>query len=105
MDVSWWQAALFALDFLIKLVMIGVVPGGRKPSSANAWLLLILFVPVIGLPLFLLMGSRIASRRRHRIQVEAKEAVDNIHTDIPDEPGSLSGEASSIVRLNRTLTG
>ncbi|WP_276908930.1 phospholipase D-like domain-containing protein [Corynebacterium riegelii] len=105
MDVSWWQAALFVLDFAIKLVMIGVVPGGRKPSSANAWLLLILFVPVIGLPLFLLMGSRIASRRRHRIQVEAKEAVDNIHTDIPDEPGSLSGEASSIVRLNRTLTG
>ncbi|AKV59646.1 phospholipase D-like domain-containing protein [Corynebacterium riegelii] len=105
MDVSWWQAALFVLDFAIKLVMIGIVPGGRKPSSANAWLLLILFVPVIGLPLFLLMGSRIASRRRHRIQVEAKEAVDNIHTDIPDEPGSLSGEASSIVRLNRTLTG
>ncbi|WP_311357056.1 phospholipase D-like domain-containing protein [Corynebacterium riegelii] len=105
MDVSWWQAALFVLDFAIKLVMIGIVPGGRKPSSANAWLLLILFVPVVGLPLFLLMGSRIASRRRHRIQVEAKEAVDNIHTDIPDEPGSLSGEASSIVRLNRTLTG
>ena len=105
MDVSWWQAALFVLDFAIKLVMIGIVPGGRKPSSANAWLLLILFVPVIGLPLFLLMGSRIASRRRHHIQVEAKEAVNNIHTDIPDEPGSLSGEASSIVRLNRTLTG
>ena len=105
MDVSWWQAALFALDFLIKLVMIGVVPGGRKPSSANAWLLLILFVPVIGLPLFLLMGSRIASRRRHRIQVEAKKALDDIHTDIPDQPCPLESEASAIVRLNRTLTG
>lgn len=105
MDVSWWQAALFALDFLIKLVMIGIVPGGRKPSSANAWLLLILFFPVVGLPLFLLMGSRIASRRRHRIQEEAKKALDDIHTDIPDQPCTLESEASAIVRLNRTLTG
>ena len=104
-DISWWQAALFAIDTAIKLVMIGVVPGGRKPSSANAWLLLILFLPLVGLPLFLLMGSRVVSRRRHRIQHQAKAAVDTIHHAIPDEPCELPPNKSAIVRLNRSLTG
>ena len=55
-DLGWWQFAAMVLDYAIKFVMIGVVPGGRKPSSANAWLLLILLLPVVGLPLYLLMG-------------------------------------------------
>ena len=58
--MSWGLIGL-VVDYAIKLVMIGVVPGSRKPSSANAWLLLILFVPVVGLPLYLLMGSTLVS--------------------------------------------
>ena len=76
LDFSWWQFAAMAVDYAIKFVMIGVVPGGRKPSSANAWLLLILLLPVVGLPLYLLFGSTFVSRRRHRIQVEARRALD-----------------------------
>ena len=60
-DLGWWQFAAMVLDYAIKFVMIGVVPGGRKPSSANAWLLLILLLPVVGLPLYLLMGSTFVS--------------------------------------------
>ncbi|MCP1388205.1 cardiolipin synthase [Corynebacterium sp. TA-R-1] len=106
-DFSWWQAAATALDFAIKLVMIGIVPGNRKPSSANAWLLLILFLPLVGLPLYLLMGSTLISRRRHRIQHQAKAAVENVHAGVGDVPSAsnLAPEVASIVRLNRALTG
>lgn len=103
--LAWWQFATMVVDTVIKVVMIGVVPGGRKPSSANAWLLLILFVPVIGLPLYLLMGSTLVSRRRHRIQVEARRALDAVELPPSDAPASLPPETASLVRLNRELTG
>ncbi|UIZ91937.1 cardiolipin synthase [Corynebacterium sp. CNCTC7651] len=107
LDFSWWQAAAAAIDFAIKVVMIGVVPGNRKPSSANAWLLLILFLPIVGLPLYLLMGSTLISRRRHRIQHQAKAALENVHAGVGDVPSSstLPPEIEAIVRLNRRLTG
>ena len=41
-DVSYWQLVAMAIDYAIKFVMIGIVPENRRPSSANAWLLLIL---------------------------------------------------------------
>ncbi|MEH0147111.1 cardiolipin synthase [Corynebacterium sp. Q4381] len=97
------QTAFLIVDYLIKIVMIGVVPGNRKPSSANAWLLLILFVPVVGLPLYLLMGSTLVSRRRHRIQHQAKAAVENIHAGVASV--ALPPDKDAIVHLNRTLTG
>ncbi len=102
-----WQLVGLIVDYAIKFVMIGIVPGNRKPSSANAWLLLILLLPVVGLPLYLLMGSTIVSRRRHRIQQNANREVDNVHLDIADFPSDseLGSEVASMVRLNRELTG
>ncbi|AWB85150.1 cardiolipin synthase [Corynebacterium liangguodongii] len=95
------------VDYAIKFVMIGVVPSNRRPSSANAWLLLILLLPLAGLPLYLLMGSTFFNRRRHRIQQQANAMITNVHVDIPDHPADaeLSDEVESMVRLNRSLTG
>ncbi|GAA1166392.1 Cardiolipin synthase [Corynebacterium glaucum] len=105
LDLSWWQLALMVVDYAIKFVMIGIVPGNRKPSEANAWLLLILLLPIVGLPLYLLMGSKLISRRRHRIQNQANDALNNVHGEISDYPAELPAETASLVRLNRTLTG
>lgn len=107
LDVSYWQLALMALDYGIKFVMIGIVPSNRRPSSANAWLLLILLLPIAGLPLYLMMGGTFVSRRRHGIQQRAKAELENVHLDIPDHPkGShLPAPLEGTVRLNRTLTG
>ena len=30
LDLSWWQLALVVVDYAIKFVMIGIVPGNRK---------------------------------------------------------------------------
>ncbi len=60
------ETVLLILDYAIKIAAIGFVPENRRPSSSNAWLLLILFVPFLGLPLFLLIGSPYVTGRRHR---------------------------------------
>ncbi|WP_291313994.1 cardiolipin synthase [Corynebacterium sp. UBA2622] len=107
LDISLWQFLLMVLEYGIKFVMIGVVPSNRRPSSANAWLLLILLLPVVGLPLYLMMGSNYVSRRRHGIQQRAIAELNNIHLGVDDYPaGELdSPETEAIVRLNRRLTG
>lgn len=105
LDLSWWQFTAMVVDYAIKFVMIGVVPGGRKPSSANAWLLLILLLPIVGLPLYLLFGSTFVSRRRHRIQVEARSALDGAWAGPEGVERQLPPETASVVHLNRKLTG
>ena len=106
LDLSFWQAAFFILDYAIKIFAVGFVPEGRRPSSSTAWLLAILLLPFIGLPLFLLMGSPQINRRRHRIQQEADDAIDDAHRDVPDHPFEIiQPEVESIIKLNRHLTG
>ena len=51
-DLSFWQLFFLILDYGIKIVAIGFVPEGRRPSSSTAWLLAILLLPLVGLPPF-----------------------------------------------------
>ncbi|MGH8938164.1 MAG: PLDc N-terminal domain-containing protein, partial [Actinomycetes bacterium] len=48
--------ALVITDYIIKFLAIGVLPSNRKPSSAMAWLILILIIPFAGFVVFLLLG-------------------------------------------------
>ena len=45
--IEWWQTTGLILEYSIKLLAIGIVPEGRRPSSSSAWLLAILLVPVV----------------------------------------------------------
>ena len=38
------------IEYIVKIIAVGVVPENRRPSSSSAWLLLILFVPIVGIP-------------------------------------------------------
>ena len=42
---AWLSIAFVVVEYAIKIVAIGVVPENRRPSSSQAWLLLILGVP------------------------------------------------------------
>lgn len=46
-----------ALDMALRIVGIIVVPRNRRPGSALAWLLAIMVFPIIGFPLYLLLGK------------------------------------------------
>ena len=43
------------IEYIIKIGAMGVVPENRRPASSSAWLLLILFLPLVGLPMYLLL--------------------------------------------------
>lgn len=101
-----WPSIGLVLDYSIKIFAIGYVPEGRRPSSSNAWLLLILLLPIVGLPLFFIIGSPYINRRRHRIQKEINNLIEDVHADAPSYPPNVSfpGEILSIFQLNRHLT-
>lgn len=59
-----WPIVLVVV-VVIDIVALIVVPRGRKPTAAMAWLLLILALPFVGILLFLLIGSfRLPAKRR-----------------------------------------
>ena len=62
-------------EYAMKIVAIGVVPENRRPSSSSAWLLLILFLPVVGFPLYWLIGSPWVTGRRQKVQQQADEII------------------------------
>jgi cardiolipin synthase A/B len=82
-NVSLLTVALYLLDLAIKVMALGLVPEGRRPSSASAWLLLILFLPVIGLAAFWLIGSPFVDRGRRRRQAAAGEVISGARASGP----------------------
>lgn len=105
-DLSTWQTVGLIIDYSIKLIAIGFVPEGRRPSSSTAWLLAILLIPFLGLPLFLTMGSPYINKRRHDLQRKANKDIENVQAKVPDYPeGSVIGdELVSMIKMNRRLT-
>jgi cardiolipin synthase len=68
-------ALLALLDFAVKVVALGLLPQNRRPSSATAWLLLVFFLPFVGILAFLLIGSRSVDRGRRQIHREVNAFV------------------------------
>ena len=50
--------AFIALEWIIRIAMVVIVPFRRSPDAAKGWLLLILFEPILGLALYLVFGRR-----------------------------------------------
>jgi cardiolipin synthase A/B len=97
-------AALLALDLALRIALLGIIPHNRKPSSAMAWLLLVLLIPFVGLAIFLLLGRTEIGRRRHAKQAEVDELIrrrTSTATASLQAPGSSYVE--SVVTLNRNL--
>jgi cardiolipin synthase A/B len=109
MDSGTWTAVgivlAFAVDFIIRVIAIIVVPRNRRPTSATAWLLAIFFIPYIGVLFFLLIGSyKLPKRRRERQQqvnqfiLDTTEGMERVKRDRPWPPW-----LDSVVALNRKL--
>jgi cardiolipin synthase len=67
--------ALGAIDWVIRIGALFIVPRNRKPSSATAWLMLILLLPYIGLLIFIFLGSPKLNRRRRAMQRSMDEVI------------------------------
>lgn len=66
------------LDWVIRIGALFIVPRNRKPSSATAWIMLILLLPFVGLLIFLLLGSPKLNRRRRAMQRNMDEVINNL---------------------------
>jgi cardiolipin synthase A/B len=110
-DVVWlatvaaWPAVLLTVDMVIRVLAVIYIPRNRRPQTALAWLVLIFALPVPGIVLFLLFGSRRLPRARRRKQreinkyiLESTEGMEEVRRDEP-WPGWLE----PIVELNRKL--
>jgi cardiolipin synthase len=67
MTLNWSTITLIvaAIGYLLPVIMLFIVPTNRKPSSATAWLLIIVLLPYLGLLIYLLIGNpKLPARRR-----------------------------------------
>ena len=98
-------AVALVVDLVIRLVALVVIPRNRLPTAAMAWLLAIFFIPVLGVLLYLVIGSPGLPKGRRRKQVEMNRRI----AELSDEhsPAALDGAPEwleSIVTLNHNLT-
>ncbi len=102
---SWWLIAVFVFDIVIRIAAIIIVPRNRRPTAAMAWLLAIYFIPVIGVVLFLVIGTPRLPRKRRRKQRAINEYIQQATAGLDHgtlRPGA-PGWFTSLVRLNTNL--
>jgi cardiolipin synthase len=95
--------ALVLADYAIKFVALGVLPGNRKPSSAMAWLILILIIPFAGFLVFLFLGRTNVGAGRLARQREADEAIRAATDEFSASPPVGPAYLASMAILSRNL--
>lgn len=102
-----WSAVVIAANLAIVLCALLVLPGGRRPQTAMAWLILILALPFLGFLLFLLFGRTTVGKKRRELQVQVNEAIlaaaPLAHLGEDDDRPPLPPLVEGFTRLNRNL--
>lgn len=83
MDLTWlvevWPyvstIGFFVVDNIIRIVALFVVPRNRRPTAGMAWLMAIFFLPIPGLLLFLIIGSKRLPKSRKQKQDDINQFV------------------------------
>ncbi len=81
-----WSLVYVISEWVIRLAMLPIVTRRRTPTSAMAWLVVIFFIPWVGLALYLLLGGNRLGRRRierHALVVRAVADVDRLSVQRP----------------------
>lgn len=99
--------AWVVIEYVIKIAALGTIPENRRPSSSTAWLLLIFLLPIVGLPLYLFLGSPWVHGRRRQQQRSVNEVTLRLAQPLPDVPegGRPDERLASVLAMNRRLTG
>lgn len=99
-----WATVSLIIAATIRVFALGVIPGNRKPSTGVAWLLLVLFWPVLGIIIFWFFGNRRLGHRRATRQRDAHEAIKAtfMAVDATEEAG-LDEHTTSIAHLAHRL--
>jgi cardiolipin synthase len=96
---------LILADLAIRITALIIVPRGRKPTAAMAWLLAIFLIPFVGIQLFLLIGNTKLPRKRMDRQLEINRMIAQHSSGIDLRTGDEAWPKwfASIVRQNTAL--
>ncbi|WP_426997280.1 cardiolipin synthase [Pseudarthrobacter sp. N5] len=105
LEWTWILGVWAILELILRIVLLGVIPGNRRPNTAMAWLLAIFLIPSVGFVLFLLFGNFRLSRRRTEQQQEVNERVRAGTSGLSDVESQYPGPewVTSAAALNQRL--
>jgi cardiolipin synthase len=97
---EWILVTVVVVDWTVRLVALGWIPYNRRPSVALAWLLAIFLLPIVGILLFLVIGSAKLPRKRMAMQAKVNDIIrdntpdsyllGNTQEELPDWIGSTA---------------
>ena len=102
-DPYLWAWIFLAGEWLVRLVMIVVVPLRRSPAAAKGWLLLIFFEPAVGLLLYLLIGRATLPRRRRAALARLPQALAGVFSRLANHPNVFHPEVGPALTQAVTL--
>ena len=107
MSLTW---TIFAIDLGVRLMLcLRVILRRASVTTSLAWLVVILFVPLLGLPLYLLVGEvRLGDRRRRKYERFAKRMARQVAMFWragPEDWTSEFGPYAHIARLGTNHSG
>ncbi len=96
---------LILADLAIRIAALIIVPRGRKPTAAMAWLLAIFLIPFVGILLFLVIGSvkLPKARREKQAQINRMIAEKSAGIDLAPDRATWPDWFASVVEQNRVL--
>lgn len=102
-----WALFLLILDNSIRIVSLFLVPRNRRPTAGMAWLMAIFLLPVPGLIVFLIIGSKNLPKKR----VERQDAINEFVSAIAEredrglisDTSNMQQGVESAVVLGQTL--
>lgn len=102
-DLTLLGAISVLIGLTARVIALGVIPGGRRPSTGMAWLLLVLLSPVIGLVSFWFLGSNRVGRARRRRQAEVNTWIATATAAVPEAGADARPPIRAVTALNRRL--
>lgn len=107
-DLSWltWGTLAIVSDWAIRIVMLPIVPARRSPEAAKGWLLLIFFLPWVGVAAYLLIGRPRLPRWRIERLREFIERVEPLRVRFAVselEPPAVPAAYEPSIRLSTDL--
>ncbi|MFO0964280.1 MAG: cardiolipin synthase [Gemmataceae bacterium] len=97
-----WAFLYLASEWVIRIIMVVVVPFRRSPEAAKGWLLLVFFLPLPALVLYWLIGRPTFPAWRHERFTRLPDAfagvrarlADDLRRERPDLPANLAQAAT-----------
>lgn len=85
-EPTWLFVITVAIDWIIRITALFVVPRNRKPTSALAWLMAIFLLPIPAFILFLIIGHKTLPKGRIAKHKAVSDAVTRLaQVEIPEQ--------------------